>query len=487
MSLTPLKDYLSIKQTRKSVFLSQQSTRTILQTSRRRSGLPAQFSALITFTSSFLILILLGTVLLSLPVATAHDTQVSLIDALFTATSAVCVTGLVVVSSNTYWSTFGQFVISVLMFFGGLGIMSAGLLMLVAIGRRISLTQRLLVRETLGGAVALGSAIRLGFLIVAFAVGVQFITFVLLFSRLITNYSLEEALWQSFFHSISAFNNAGFTIFPDHSSLQSLQSDPFALGVIGLSIILGSLSFPVINELARRQGYRRWTLDTKFVLIGTLGVWALGILTILIFELSNPQTIGDLSVSEKVTNSIFQAFTSRTAGFSTIDFTHTRAGTDFMFMLLMFVGGASGSVAGGIKINTAMVLSVAALAAIRGRPNIEVMRREIPYSQVARALALLILAAIGVIFFVLALSFTELEKLDAGTFSFREIMFETVSAFGTVGLSKGITPELSDLGKFTLSLAMLIGRLGPLTIILGLAFKEKQPVYRYAEERVRIG
>mgnify|MGYP003312376832 FL=1 len=153
----------------------------------------------------------------------------------------------------------------------------------------------------------------------------------------------------------------------------------------------------------------------------------------------------------------------------------------------MFVGGASGSVAGGIKINTAMVLSIAALAAIRGRPNIEVMRREIPYSQVARALALLILAAIGVIFFVLALSFTELEKLDSGIFSFRDIMFETVSAFGTVGLSKGITPELSELGKFVLSIAMLIGRLGPLTIILGLAFKEKKPVYRYAEERVRIG
>tara|TARA_Y100001936_G_C16093337_1_gene688843 strand:+ start:6128 stop:7249 length:1122 start_codon:yes stop_codon:yes gene_type:complete len=373
------------------------------------------------------------------------------------------------------------------MFLGGLGIMSAGLLMLVAIGRRISLTQRLLIRETLGGTVALGSATRLGFIIVSFAVAVQFITFLLLFSRLVVSLPVEEALWQSFFHSISAFNNAGFTIFPQSSSLQSFESDPFLLLIIGVSIILGSLSFPVVNELARRQGFKRWTLDTKFVVIGTVGVWFIGIVAIMLFEFSNRETLGNLTLIDKITNSFFQAFTSRTAGFSTIDFTHSRAGTDFVFMLLMFVGGASGSVAGGIKINTAMVLSIAALAAIRGRANIEVMRREIPYSQVARALALLILAAIGVIFFVLVLTYTELEKLDSGLFSFKDVMFEAISAFGTVGLSKGITSDLSDSGKLTLSLAMLIGRLGPLTIILGLAFREKKPVYRYAEERVRIG
>ncbi len=463
------------------------NSRTILQTSRRRSGLPAQFSALVSFSLSFVTLILLGTLLLSLPISTTQEEQVSIINALFTATSAVCVTGLVVVSTNTYWTSFGQFVITVLMFLGGLGIMSAGLLMLVAIGRRISLTQRLLIRETLGGAVALGGAIRLGFIIVSFAVAVQFITFLLLFFRLLVSFPVEEALWQSFFHSISAFNNAGFTIFPQSSSLQSFESDPFLLLIIGVSIILGSLSFPVVNELARRQGFRRWTLDTKFVVIGTVGVWFIGIVAIILFEFSNPETLGNLTLIDKITNSFFQAFTSRTAGFSTIDFTNSRAGTDFVFMLLMFVGGASGSVAGGIKINTAMVLSIAALAAIRGRANIEVMRREIPYSQVARALALLILAAIGVIFFVLVLTYTELQKLDSGLFSFKDVMFEAISAFGTVGLSKGITSDLSDSGKLTLSLAMLIGRLGPLTIILGLAFREKKPVYRYAEERVRIG
>ena len=263
------------------------SSQTIQETSRRRSVLPSQFSALLTFSLSFVILILIGTVLLSLPISTVEEGQVSIINALFTATSAVCVTGLVVVSSNDYWSPFGQFIISILMFVGGLGIMSAGLLMLVAVGRRISLSQRLLIRETLGGAVPLGNATRLGFLIVAFAVFAQFITFILLFLRLITDYSLGQALWHSFFHSISAFNNAGFTIFPESTSLQSFQSDPFVQGIIGVSIVLGSLSFPVINELARRQGYRRWTLDTKFVVIGTLGVWILGIIAILLFEGTN--------------------------------------------------------------------------------------------------------------------------------------------------------------------------------------------------------
>lgn len=453
---------------------------------RRRITLPASSSALLSLTIGFASLIMLGTALLMTPFASVDAGGASFVNALFTATSAVCVTGLVVVPSGEYWSGFGQAVLAALMFMGGLGIMSAGFVILAAVGRRISLNQRLVVRETLGGA-SLGSAVRLGRYVIIFAIGAQLATFGLLFLRLIFDYSADQAFWQGLFHSISAFNNAGFTIFPESNSLSAFRSDPVVMWTIGVSIILGAFSFPVLNEVARRKGLSRWTLDTRLVVVGTLGLWAFGALAMIVFELGNDATLGGMSVIDKISNGAFQATTARTAGFSSIDFAETRAGTDFLFILLMFVGGASGSVAGGIKINTAMVLIVATLAALRGRPRAEVLRREIPYVQVARALAVLALALSGVVLFMALLSVTEQASLDSGAFAFADVMFETVSAFGTVGLSRGVTPELSEPGKLVVTLAMYVGRLGPLTIGLGLALRERRAVYRYAEERVRIG
>ena len=194
-----------------------------------------------------------------------------------------------------------------------------------------------------------------------------------------------------------------------------------------------------------------------------------------------------MSVGDKIANGAFQAITSRTAGFSTIDFSATRSGNDFLFGFLMFIGGASGSVAGGIKINTAMVLVVAGLASINGHSRTEVFGRELPAAQVLRALTVLMLAAIGLFVLVTGLAFTEASKLESGAFSFIDVLFETTSAFGTVGLSRGITPELSDPGKIVVTIAMYLGRLGPLTIALGMALRERRAVYRFAEERVRIG
>lgn len=453
---------------------------------RRRFALPSSSSALLTLAGGFAALILAGTALLMLPFAAAGPESAGFVTALFTATSAVCVTGLVVVSSGDYWSVFGQAIIAALMLMGGLGIMSAGIVVLAVLGRRVTLNQRLLVRETLGGE-ALGSAVRLVRYIICFALGAQLVAFLLLFVRLVFKYPAIEAFWQSLFHSISAFNNAGFTIFPDSHSLSAFQSDPAVLWTIGLSILLGAMSYPVMNELARRKGFSRWTLDTRLVVLGTLGLWATGAVTVLLFEVTNPLTLGGMSLGDKISNGAFQAFTSRTAGFSSVDFGNVEAGTSYLYMMMMFVGGASGSVAGGIKVNTAMVIIVATIAAVRGRPNVEFARREIAYSQVSRALGVLVLGVVGVSIFIIALMVSERSNLEAGTFEFGDTMFETMSAFGTVGLSHGITPDLSTPGKLIITLAMYVGRLGPLTIALGLALRQRRALYRYAEERVRIG
>ena len=457
-----------------------------LPVQRRRVNLPVSLSALLTLTLGFAAAILIGAGLLATPAASVGPGGASLIDALFTATSAVCVTGLVVVPSGEYWSGFGQAVIAGLMFVGGLGIMTAGTLILLALGKRISLNSRLIIRETQGGR-SLGGALELGRYVVLFALGVQAAAFAALFARLIFMYPAEEAFWQSLFHSISAFNNAGFTIFRESDSLSAFQSDPVVLWAIGISILLGAFSFPVVNEIARRRNMNRWALDTRLVLIGTVGLWGVGALAMVGFELGNEATLEGMSLIDKISNGAFQATTARTAGFSSIDFAETRMGTDFLFMLLMFIGGASGSVAGGIKVNTAMVLALATLAALRGRPRVETLRREIPQAQVSRALALTVLAVVGVAALMTMLSFTERSSLDSGAFAFLDVLFETVSAAGTVGLSRGITPELTEPGKLVVTLAMYAGRLGPLTIGLGLALREQRAIYRYAQERVTIG
>jgi trk system potassium uptake protein TrkH len=206
-----------------------------------------------------------------------------------------------------------------------------------------------------------------------------------------------------------------------------------------------------------------------------------------LFEFGNPQTLGAATLQDQITNATFQAVTARTAGFTTIDFSATRPGNDFLFMFLMFVGGASGSTAGGIKINTAMILLVAGMASINGRPRTEVFGRELPVAQVTRALALFLLAMLGLCLGVVALAITEVHNLEAGHFGFLDLLFEATSAIGTTGLSRGITADLTEPGKIVLTIGMYLGRLGPLTIALGLALKEHRAAYRFAEERVRLG
>ena len=453
---------------------------------RRRIVVSAAASSMLLLTLGFAAAIALGTLLLSLPLASVPDGGAPLLVALFTATSATCVTGLVMVESATYWSGFGQAVIAALMFMGGLGIMTAGAVILIAVGRRITLNDRLALSESMGQH-ALGSVTRFGRNVILFAVAAQAVGFVLLMTHFIAHFGLGQALWHSLFLAVSAFNNAGFNIVEGSDSLSLFTGNPIVIGSVGLLILLGSVSLPVLADVARNRRLTRLTLETQLVLVGLLGLWALGAAAMFAFEFRNPATLGEMGLGDKLGNALFQATVSRTAGFSTIDFGSTRAATDYLFLLLMAVGGVSGSTAGGIKINTLMVLLVAAFASLNGRPHPEVFRRELPYAQIARAIALVVLVVAFFIAIIVVLAATENANIAAGAFSFADLLFEAVSALGTVGLSRGITGELSDPGHYILTAAMYVGRLGPLTLGLGLAFRERRAVYRFAQERVRIG
>ena len=453
--------------------------RSIVQDSKIRRP-PRNFGSPYILMGGFSFLIAIGTLLLSLPFTNTENEITPFLDALFTATSAVTVTGLVVVDTSTHWSFIGQLIIVALIFTGGLGIMASATFLLVLIGRRITLANRLMVRESLG-VYQLGGLIGLARRIVIVIVSIQIIGFLVLFIGLIDKYPINEAWWLSLFHSISGFNNAGFVIFPDSVSLSIFKTDYIVLLTMSFLILLGTLSYSVMLDIfGYRRKFNRYTLDSKMVVTATLGLLIIGFIVFLISEYSNPDTLGELRFVDKIINTIFIAVSGRTAGFSTVDFGSMEQHSNFFLTSLMFIGGASASTAGGIKVNTFAVLIAAVLSSIAGRNHVVAFGREIPHPQVYRAMTVLILGL--AIVFAVALLLTITENL-----MFIDILFETVSAFCTVGLSTGITDKLSDPGKYIIVFTMFIGRVGPLTIALLLAQKEATSLYRYAEERIKIG
>jgi len=427
----------------------------------------------------FAFLIGVGTLLLLLPFANTQGGMTPFSYALFTATSAVTVTGLVVVDTPTYWSFSGQLIIMVLIFTGGLGIMTSATFLLVLIGQRITLANRLLMRESLG-VNQLGGLISLTLRIVFVVVAIQILGFLVLFARLIYEYPLATALWQAGFLAVSGFNNAGFVIFPGSQSLSAFQQDYGLLIPLIVLIVLGGLSYSVLLDVFGYRRFNRYTLDTKLVIVVTTGLLLVGAGVIFIAEYANPATFGSLPVWTKALDSFILSASGRTAGFTTVDFGDMEQHSNFFLTGMMFIGGASASTAGGIKVNTFAVLLVAVLSSIDGRTHVTAFGREIPQPQVYRALTVLLLGMAMV--FVVAFFLTISEG-----FPFIQILFETVSAFATVGLSTGITDELSQLGRMIIILTMYLGRIGPLTLALILAQREEAAPYRYAEERVKIG
>ena len=427
----------------------------------------------------FAVLVAIGTALLLLPFAHHGGGFTPFIVALFTATSAVTVTGLVIENTTTYWTQSGQIILLGLMFVGGLGFMTLATFLIILAGQRVTLSQRLLVRESLGVS-QLGGLVRMTVGIVLVAVGIQLVGFVALAIRFWFLYTPGEAIWQAAFHAISGFNNAGFIALKEEGGLADFRADGTIVGIIGVLIILGSISYGVIVEVVRRRRFILFGLNTKLILAMTPLLLAFGMGVFLLFEYQNPATLGPLPLGQKLTTSIFESI-SKTAGFTTVDYGMTEQQTNFVFTGLMFVGGASASVAGGIKINTLAVVLVAMMSTMRGRSHASVFSREIPDEQVRRALV------VGAISTAFVFTIVVLLTLSNSGFDFLELFFESVSAFGTVGWSTGITPQLSSWGHLILVVAMFMGRIGPFTVGLAMAQRTEGDPYRFAKERVTIG
>jgi potassium uptake TrkH family protein len=429
---------------------------------------------------AFLAAIVVGTILLALPFARAGPGGAPLLTALFTATSAVCVTGLAVVDTGTYWSPFGQVTILLLVQVGGLGIMTAATLLGLVVSNRLRLGRRLLAQaETKTVALGdVGAALKLILIVV---LSVEGVIALLLFARFFFGYDqpVGEALWNGVFHAVSAFNNAGFGRFSDN--MMGFAGDAMILGPLMAGVVIGSIGFPVIYELRRElRTPRSWSLHTKLTLAGTAGLLLFGLLVTLAFEWGNSRTIGGMGIGEKVLNAMFHSVVSRTAGFNSVDVGGMRPETLLVTDALMLIGGGSGSTAGGIKVTTFLVLGLIVWTELLGERDTHAFRRRLS-SDIARlALTVALLA-------LLVVSLGTLALLSMSPFELGPVLFEAVSAFATVGLSTGITAQFSPGGQLVLVALMFLGRVGTVSAAAALVLRSRPRPYRYPEERPIIG
>jgi trk system potassium uptake protein TrkH len=435
----------------------------------------------LVLTLGFAALIAVGTLVLMLPISSAAGRWTSPVDALFTATSAVCVTGLVVFDTATYWSGFGQAAILLMVQVGGFGFMTGStLLLLLLAGRRSGLQNRLLVQASTG-VTELGGVGRIVRQAAVFTLVAEVVGAGVLFAAFLARGldPVTGAVW-GIFHAVSAFNNAGFDLMGGFQSLSGFADDPLVLGAIGVLIVLGGIGVAIVGDVVSKRRWRRLALETKVVLLTTAVLIGVGATTVLALEWGNPETLGALPEEQRPFNALFEAVTLRTAGFSSMPTGSLRDATLFVVMALMFIGGASGSTAGGIKVTTFSVLLIAIVSTALGRPSAEAFGRRVPHSIIYRALSVALLS----VAFVFMVGFT-LELVSGAPFV--EVLFEATSAFGTVGASTGLTPQLTDAARLVLIPAMFVGRLGPLTLAVALAARARPVSYRPAVETMRIG
>jgi potassium uptake TrkH family protein len=454
-----------------------------------RKGLhPSQLIA-IAFTA----IILSGTLLLSLPIATQSGKSTPFLDALFTATSATTVTGLSTLNVETHWNLFGHVVIGLLIQIGGFGIVGFASLVAILLNGRATLKTRLNATSEVGSNSPNIKQLLLN--VLKIMLFFQVILATILTWRFATeySYSFNDAIGHGVFHAISAFNNAGFALYSD--SMMKFARDGWILIPILMTVFLASLGFPTIAEIRDRFGLKvarmfkltpdytmpkQWSLNSRIVLWASLALLILGTLAIAILEWNNPNTLGPLSTSQKIVDSVFASVMPRTAGFNSLDVGLMEPTSWLVTSILMFIGGASASTAGGIKLGTLVVLIYIVYTEIRGDTAVNVGNRRLPRSMQRQALTIVSLYAVVTIgaIFILRVS---------TQFSLDEILFEVVSAVGTVGLSTGITAALPEHGKILMSLLMLFGRLGPIIVATSLALRRTKRHFEYPKERPLIG
>lgn len=428
----------------------------------------------------FSFIILIGAFLLTLPAATVDGKGLPWLDALFTATSATCVTGLVVVDTGTTFTLFGQLVILALIQIGGLGFMAFATLFALILGKRISLKERLLIKESLNN-LSIDGVVRLVKRILIFTAVIELIGGILLAIRFSFDMPLPKAIYFGFFHAISNFNNAGFDLMGDFRSLTGYVDDPLVTLVVCTLITLGGIGFIVMNEVYEYRQTRRFSLHTKIVFVMSSILVVFGTILIFILEYHNPKTLQPLSPLGKFLASLYQAVTPRTAGSNTLNIPDLTQPTLFLIIFLMFIGASPGSTGGGIKTTTFATLLGAVWSNIKGKEDVIFFRNRILYDTIYKALTVTVSGLFVVMMITMLLMITEPNK------DFLMILFEATSAFATVGLSMGLTPELSPVGKILIILTMFAGRVGPLTIAYAVTLHRKPDPFKFPKGKIMIG
>ncbi|MFC8190123.1 TrkH family potassium uptake protein [Cellulomonas sp. NPDC057328] len=430
--------------------------------------------------AAFAVGLVVGTVLLALPVARRGPGGAGLLEALFTATSALCVTGLAVVDTPTYWSPFGQVVILALIQVGGFGIMTFASLLGLLVSRRLGLGSRM-VAATETKTVGMGDlrSVLLG--VARVTLVVEGVTAVVLAVRFATAYDEPplRAAWLGVFHAVSAFNNAGFALWSDN--LMGFVTDPWVCLPIAAAVLLGGLGFPVVLEVLReRRGVRRWSVHTRLTLLVSGVLLVGGTLFVTAAEWANPRTLGALDPAGRLLAGFFAAVMPRTAGFNSLDVGAMNTGTLLGTDVLMFIGGGSAGTAGGIKVGTFAVLLLAIAAELRGDPDVTLFDRRLAPATVRQALSVALVSVAVVVASTVVVAMTSPYTLD-------QVLFEVVSAFATVGLSTGITADLAAGHQLLLVLLMFAGRVGPVTLASALVLRQSHRMFRRPEGRPLIG
>lgn len=427
----------------------------------------------------FFIIILIGAVILNMGFSSAKGESIGFLAALFTSTSSVCVTGLIVADTGTYWSDFGKFVIMILVQIGGLGFMTLATLGVLISGERLSYSEKLLIQDSLSSEKTSG-ILKFSKKIVLVSLFIEFVGAICLSIAFVPEFGFVKGICYGIFHSVTAFCNAGFDIMGNFSSLTAYFNNPIVNISIMLLIMLGGLGFSTIFDINRKRSFKKFKLNTKIILITTAILIVIPTFLFFIFEMDNPKTLGTMNFGEKILASLFQVVSPRTAGYNTIDLSQMHDSTKFLTIILMFIGGAPASTAGGLKITTFALIIISVYCLFKQKSEIEIFGRTVPFKNLNKALVSLVIG------FTLVITGTMI-ILSYSDFDFLTVLYEVTSAYATVGLTLGITTKLNAICKITLIILMFMGRVGSLTVLYSFIKTDSKKKYKYPKEEINIG
>lgn len=427
----------------------------------------------------FFIIILIGAVILNMGFSSAKGESIGFLDALFTSTSSVCVTGLIVADTGTYWSNFGKFVIMLLIQIGGLGFMTIATLGVIISGEKLSYSKKLLIQDSLSSEKT-SDIIKFCKKIILVSLFIELVGAICLSIAFVPEFGFLKGVCYGIFHSVTAFCNAGFDIMGNFSSLTAYFNNPIVNISIMLLIILGGLGFSTIFDINRKRAFKKFRLNTKIILITTAILIVIPTFLFFIFEMNNPKTLGNMNLGEKILASLFQVVSPRTAGYNTIELSQMYDSTKFLTIILMFIGGAPASTAGGLKITTFTLIIISVYCLFKQKSEIEIFGRTIPFKNLNKALVSLVIG------FTLVITGTMI-ILSYSDFDFLTVLYEVTSAYATVGLTLGITTKLNAVCKITLIILMFMGRVGSLTVLYSFIKTDSKKKYKYPKEEINIG